>query len=103
MSPRGAGTSRRLDVYDPATDTWSTKAAMPTARVAMASAVVGGKLYAMGGRSGTIYLDAVESYDPLSNAWSRRTAMISPRAGTGAGAIGSFIYVVGGRKANQAH
>jgi N-acetylneuraminic acid mutarotase len=42
--------SRRLDVYTPDTNSWSTKAAMPTARHGTAGAVVGGRLHVIGGR-----------------------------------------------------
>jgi N-acetylneuraminic acid mutarotase len=98
----GSGTaSRRLDVFDPATNTWTTRAAMPTARVAAAAAVTQGRLYVIGGRNGTTYLDAVEAYDPLNNSWSAPTAMINPRAGLGAAGIGQLIYTVGGRNSDR--
>ena len=51
----GTGASATLDVYDPATNTWVTKASMPTARRGAAGATYGGKLYVIGGatRPGT--------------------------------------------------
>ncbi|OGS31575.1 MAG: hypothetical protein A2218_06780 [Elusimicrobia bacterium RIFOXYA2_FULL_53_38] len=49
--------------YDPASNIWSTKAVMPTARRQLAVAAVGGKLYALGGTSG-VYLNTNEEYDP---------------------------------------
>ena len=39
----------RVDVYDPAADSWQQMAAMPTARYSHASAVVDGKIYVSGG------------------------------------------------------
>ena len=35
--------------YDPASDTWTTKAPMPTARSAIAAAALNGKIYVLGG------------------------------------------------------
>ena len=43
------GVTTILEMYDPATDTWTTKTPMPTARFAMASGVIAGKLLCGGG------------------------------------------------------
>ena len=51
-----------LDVYDPATDTWTTRAPIPKAGRAIGTAL-GGKLYVVVGT------DAY-SYDPGTNRWS---------------------------------
>lgn len=40
-----------VEEYNPVSDTWSTKAPMPTRRACLGAAVVYGKLYAMGGLS----------------------------------------------------
>lgn len=45
----GAGGLRKVEEYDPATDTWTKKADMPTGRVFVATSVVDGKIYAIGG------------------------------------------------------
>jgi hypothetical protein len=57
-------------VYDPATDTWADGPKMPTARGSLATAVVDGKIYAIGGQTGipwgamgTVF-DTVEEYAP---------------------------------------
>ena len=39
------------EVYDPITDTWTTKTSMPTSRHHAASSAVDGKIYVMGGRT----------------------------------------------------
>ena len=39
-----------VEAYDPATDTWTEKTSMPRARTALATSVVGQKIYAIGGR-----------------------------------------------------
>jgi N-acetylneuraminic acid mutarotase len=86
-----------LDVYDPATNVWTTKASMPTARWAAAGGVIDGKLYVAGG-TGTDFstLSAMEVYDPATNTWAARAKMLTPRAGTGAAVAGGVFHVLGG-------
>lgn len=45
----GATVGRTVEVYDPATDTWTRKADMSTRRWAPAADVVDGKIYVFGG------------------------------------------------------
>ena len=45
---QGVGFST-VEEYDPATDTWTKKADMPTGRFALSTSVVNGKIYAIGG------------------------------------------------------
>jgi N-acetylneuraminic acid mutarotase len=50
-------------IYNPATNQWSTKASMPTARTRLGSAVIDNLLYAVGGKV-TTDLAKVERYTP---------------------------------------
>ena len=50
-------------VYNPATNQWSTKATMPTARTRLGAAVINNQLYAVGGKV-TADLAKVERYTP---------------------------------------
>jgi len=54
------------EAYDPATDSWQKKASMPTGREHLASSVVNGMMYVIGGRVMTLSsnLDTKEVYDP---------------------------------------
>src|SRR2546422_8295372 len=54
------------EVYDPATDRWTTAAALPVARHGLAAAAVGGKLYVIGGgpKAGVSQTDAVDVFPP---------------------------------------
>jgi N-acetylneuraminic acid mutarotase len=98
-----AGTAfRRVDVYDPATNSWSVGTAMPTARANAGAAFIAGKWYVFGGKRGTAYLNTLEVYDPAANAWSTRPAMPTARAALGVGGVSGLIYAVGGRNTTAA-
>jgi hypothetical protein len=47
----GVSGSSKVEVYDPATDSWTSKPDMTTARTYLATNSVGGKIYAIGGRA----------------------------------------------------
>ena len=87
-----------LEVYDPVTNLWTSRASMPTARESMGAAVVNGTLYVIGGTSGCSSVDKnnVEAYDPSTNTWSIKSPMPSVRSVFGIGVLGNVIYVVGG-------
>jgi N-acetylneuraminic acid mutarotase len=85
-----------LEEYDPATDTWRTRASMPTARVYLGAAAVGGRLYAIGGRRLAEALALVEEYDPVADAWRARAPMPTARMGAAAAALNGRVYVAGG-------
>jgi N-acetylneuraminic acid mutarotase len=69
----------RLSVYDPATNRWTAKNPLGLARDGVATAVLGNKLYAMGGERSFQQLDVTIVYDPVTNLWTRRASMPSPR------------------------
>ncbi|MBF8268161.1 MAG: klhl18 [Dehalococcoidia bacterium] len=85
-----------VEVYDPVANTWSTKSPMSTARDWAASAVVGGRIYVMGGGSGSTAYSSVESYDPATNLWTAGPPMNVARMGSSAAVVGGVIYVFGG-------
>jgi N-acetylneuraminic acid mutarotase len=87
------------EVYDPSSDSWSTRAPMPTPRSELATAVVSGKLYAIGGLndpSGWWSLSVNEVYDPASNTWSTKAPMPTRRHDIAAAVVNGKIYVIGG-------
>ncbi|MHC4707177.1 MAG: Kelch repeat-containing protein [Planctomycetota bacterium] len=90
-----------VEAYDPATDTWTTKAPMPTARGFLATGVVNGKIYAIGGATyaGGGTLSTVEEYDPATDTWTTKAPM--PMARTtflAASTVNGIIYVIGGAR-----
>jgi N-acetylneuraminic acid mutarotase len=87
-----------VEEYDPVTNAWATKASMPTAREGLISAVVNGKIYAIGGFNGTP-LSTVEVYDPVANTWSSISAnysMPTPRNQFTSEVVNGIIYAIGG-------
>ena len=97
------GWTNVLEMYDPATDTWTTKMPMTTARLAMASGVIGGRLYVAGGMQSCgacIGINTLEVYDPATNTWTTKASMPTARAQMGGAVINGKLYVVGGSTGN---
>lgn len=76
-----------LSVYDPATNRWTARNGLGLARDGVATAVLGNKLYVMGGhrfdptRNLHQVLDKTIVYDPVTDLWTLRASMPSPRLG----------------------
>ena len=89
-----------LEMYNPATNTWTTKASMPNARSFVASAVLDQKLFVAGGNQGGHPGSPVKYfnvYDPATNSWATRAPLPLARShAAGAAANGQF-FVMGGR------
>jgi Kelch motif len=85
------------------TTTWEPRAPLPMARGHLASAVLGGKLYAIGGQirhdTWPRDLDAVDVYDPARDAWSAVASLPTPRSHCEAATFVDHerIVVAGGR------
>ncbi len=76
---------------NPATSNWTSRAPMPTARSAGASAVIGNLIYVAGGRPPRGADFAV--YDTSSNLWTTLPDMPTARNHLAAAAIGGKVYV----------
>lgn len=100
---KGAG--GRVQIYNPATNTWSTGASMPFDAGSTNTAVINGKIYAAGGIignrvgdwAGTATTDRAAVYDPATDQWTEIAKM--PRGVNHAAAAtdGRKLYVFGGR------
>jgi N-acetylneuraminic acid mutarotase len=92
------------EVYDPTTNTWETKASMPTPRADLGANVANGKIYLIGGKEywgdGPLYhqLAVNEVYDIVSDSWTTETQMPVPVFGYASAVVDGEIYVFGGAR-----
>jgi N-acetylneuraminic acid mutarotase len=91
-------------VYDPATDTWASGASMPVGAASYASAVVGNKIFVIGGRNydySPSTFNLTQVYDTETDTWSYGASMFAPAKQIEGGATTGIyapkrIYVFGG-------
>jgi N-acetylneuraminic acid mutarotase len=87
-----------VEEYDPATDTWTTKTNMPTARFWPSACTVNELIYVIGGlerQNGTTY-GTVEEYNPATDTWATRPGMPTPRLYVSTSVVNGKIYAIGG-------
>ena len=91
-----------MEVYDPATNTW-TLHTMPFARNGPAVGAINGKLYVATGQpswggsgSPAVFTDELWEYDPVSDSWAEWAPIPTARYDPAAGVICGRLYVVGG-------
>jgi len=81
------GNSNITEVYDPATDSWTTKTSTPHETYGYAQAVIDNKIYVMGGWSGR----SIQIYDPETDGWSfGAPASTYPHSSAAAATTGVF-------------
>jgi N-acetylneuraminic acid mutarotase len=91
-----------VEEYDPATNQWRERSAMPTARNHFFAAASGGKIYAIDGRIGTVFvtksdtIDLVEAYDPATDHWAFSTRAPTTRGDVTGDEHNGLIYIAGG-------
>jgi RHS repeat-associated protein len=91
-----------LEVYDPATDTWTPRGTAPTDRAYAGYGVIGDKLYVVGGL--TPYrqvLATLEAYDPATDTWTTLHPMPSALDAPAVATLGNKLYVAGGSTASS--
>jgi N-acetylneuraminic acid mutarotase len=82
------------EVYDTATDTWETKAPMPTARGGLQANVVDGKIYLIGGFIMGGVSNVTEVYDPASDSWSTMAPMPNFQEEFASAVVDSKIFII---------
>ncbi|TRY66704.1 hypothetical protein DNTS_011630 [Danionella cerebrum] len=95
------------EAFCPETGDWMRLTDLPEPRSGLACCVVGGLLYAAGGRNngpeGNTDSAAMDVYNPMTGAWRRCASMSVPRNRTGLGVIDQMIYAVGGSHGGVHH
>jgi len=92
-----SGRKNIAERYDPETNTWEILSPMSEARHGVASAVLNGKVYAIGGQG----LSSVEVYDPSTESWSSGVALPSEVNHGTAITVGVKIYLIGGKNSSS--
>eukprot|EP00047_Mylnosiga_fluctuans_P008724 m.259884 g.259884 ORF g.259884 m.259884 type:complete len:381 (-) comp23022_c0_seq1:8-1150(-) len=84
-----------VERYDPAMNTWTTIAMLPTIRGAFACAAIEGKIYTT--RGAPSFSPVCDRYDPTISTWTQIGSVIEPASDVLGSAVwnGSF-YIVGG-------
>jgi RNA polymerase sigma factor (sigma-70 family) len=90
----GGGTSV-VEAYDAVADKWTRKANLPLSSNCR-TAVVEGKIYAMGFLGDNKPISNMYEYDPMNDNWMRKTDMPTARASLSVVAVGGKIYAMGG-------
>jgi N-acetylneuraminic acid mutarotase len=85
-----------LEVYDPVTNTWTTRAPMPKAIAYGTAGVAWGRLVVVGGFDGTEFNSDVYVYEPSSDIWTTAATIPHQRWKTTAGVIDNWLYIASG-------
>jgi hypothetical protein len=86
-------------VYDPAGDSWSFRAPLPTPRSGPSAALYRGRILVMGGEATGRVFGTHEAYDPAKDRWEAMAPMAVPRHGlhgATAALIGDRVHIPGG-------
>ena len=88
-----------VDVYEPATDSWTRLADMPHGRghIAQATFPFEGRILVLGGEiANGVYTDEAAAYDPVTNRWAELTPMpVKRHSGIARPMLGGFVYTTG--------
>ena len=85
--------TNRVDIYDPATDTWANAPQMPVQRDLDVDsvAVASNRIYVIGGA-----LPVIEEYNPISRQWRKMNDMLDLRRAFSPVVVRDNIYLIGG-------
>jgi hypothetical protein len=90
-----------VEAYDPRMKNWMDVSPMSTARSSCSACEIGGKIFVLGGSSGS-RLDTVEYYEPRVNKWTTWDMTMSECRSAGACAsILGQLYAIGGTDNNH--
>jgi N-acetylneuraminic acid mutarotase len=93
-----------VDVYDPATDTWSHEAELPTDTADIVASLVDGKVYTFFSETPALTpRGLLQVYDPIAGTWTRRADMPRPRYDFDASVVDGKIYAIGGYRSEYGY
>ncbi|MEC1544706.1 Kelch repeat-containing protein [Bacillus halotolerans] len=82
---------------------WVSQADLPEPRSHAATAVVGDKIYVIGGYGKTLATNTTFVYDSKKNEWSKKSDMPLKLAGSAVAVVKDKIYVMGGNTYRTSH
>lgn len=98
----GATLYNSVSAYNPITDTWTKKAPLPSARSELKTAVIDGKVYAMGGYTNSLdYCSDLFVYDIATDKWEKKRSMPRVRKNFEVEVIDGKIYAFGGHSVDN--
>ncbi|MFE5995253.1 kelch repeat-containing protein, partial [Streptomyces sp. NPDC056453] len=100
--PTGAPDTK-LEIYNPASDSWTTGAYAPKAYAGVGHAVLNGKLYMVGGCTAyTCGTRDAFAYNPSTDSWSTIASYPEAVSWSACGTIRGVLYCAGGTGSNGA-
>ena len=90
-----------VEAYDPASDTWSSKASLPYPIERAAAAEAYGIIYLVGGCADNAcgaLLNTVFAYDPKTDTWTQKASIPTPRRDFAVAVVNGVIYAMGGNQ-----
>src|SRR5215218_2106349 len=89
-----------IDEYDPPSDAWRTRAAMPKGLDHLGVAVIDGMIITVGGFIGSVHRGAVSDvyeYNVAADTWRTLAPMKNPRGSVAVAVLDGKVHAVGGR------
>jgi N-acetylneuraminic acid mutarotase len=96
VSGQGSGSPTTYE-YDPAKDSWSSKAPIPYGSFWASVATIDDKIYVSGGVVKNVKQSFFQIYDPKTDTWSHGAELLTPRSYHSSGVAGGKLYLVGGQ------
>jgi DNA-binding CsgD family transcriptional regulator len=91
------GVTGMLECYDPEENSWKSLTPKPVPVTEVGAVVIGGKIYAPGGRTASGSLtNVLEIYDPREDRWEKGPPLPQPVSGYAATAFEGKLYLFGG-------
>lgn len=84
------------DIYDPATNSWTSGPPLPTARSGLAYTLYRNLILVLGGELAPNTFAENEAYDPKTKSWRTLAPMPEGRHGTAAATTGGRVYLAAG-------
>jgi N-acetylneuraminic acid mutarotase len=84
-------------------NTWTSGAAMPTARLGAAAGAIGSNIYVVDGHNVSSFLGVNEIYNTKKNTWTTGASDPNPRGFVAYAMVNKILYVFGGSNGSEVH